>query len=145
MIGLMRVLALAGALFSFVSTADAAIRIKYDGGGNVAEFIEKYERDARSGAQYIIDGPCLSACTLFLTILPPEKVCITERGTLGFHSATSDGAHTVEGTRLVWRFYPRSVRKMLIERGWNGGVGEAHPDFIYLEPEELDGIVQRCA
>ncbi len=37
----------------------------------------------------VIDGPCLSACTLVLSIVPGERICVTKRAVLGFHAARS--------------------------------------------------------
>ncbi len=37
----------------------------------------------------MIDGPCLSACTLVLMTVPEERICVTRRAVLGFHAARS--------------------------------------------------------
>jgi hypothetical protein len=34
----------------------------------------------------VIDGPCLSACTLVLSTLPRNRICTTSRAVLGFHA-----------------------------------------------------------
>ena len=39
----------------------------------------------------MIDGACLSACTLVLGIVPRERICVTQRAMLGFHAAWMPG------------------------------------------------------
>ena len=47
--------------------AHADIRILASPGGEVGPFLELFERVRASGERVVIDGPCLSACTLVLT------------------------------------------------------------------------------
>ena len=44
---------------------------------------------APSGEKVIIDGPCLSACTLVLSTVPSNRICVTKRAVLGFHAPRS--------------------------------------------------------
>ena len=44
---------------------------------------------AQSGERVVIDGPCLSACTLVLSTVPSNRICVTRRAVLGFHAARS--------------------------------------------------------
>ena len=46
-------------------------------------------RCAPSGERVVIDGPCLSACTLVLSMVPDDRICVTRRAVLGFHAARS--------------------------------------------------------
>jgi hypothetical protein len=50
------------------STASAEVRIFDDPGGEVFSYIRKFEAVRASGDQVVIDGPCLSACTLLTAL-----------------------------------------------------------------------------
>jgi hypothetical protein len=121
----------------FVTSAQAAIRITLDPGGSLGEYIEKYYEAKKVGARFVIDGLCISACTLITGIIPRKNVCTTERGQLAFHSASSVGPfgrmHSKEGTRLLGAVYPKDVRKLLLDRGWDVMAGDEHYDLIYVD------------
>ena len=64
-----------------------------------------------SGQRVIIDGPCLSACTLVLGVIPRERICVTRRARLGFHAAWHHGENgrpitSRGGTQLLMAVYP---------------------------------------
>src|SRR6201987_708580 len=69
--------------------AAADVRILSSPGGPVVPYVKVFEAVRDSGERVVIDGPCLSACTLVLSIGPPERICITRRAVLGFHAARS--------------------------------------------------------
>ena len=77
------------ALFAAILPALAEIRILASPGGQVGPFLELFERVRQSGERVVIDGPCLSACTLLLMTIPEERICVTRRAVLGFHAARS--------------------------------------------------------
>ena len=56
--------------------------IKSDSGGLVQEYAAEFRRIAASGDRVVIDGPCMSACTMAVAI---PTTCITKRAVLGFH------------------------------------------------------------
>ncbi|MGY4379383.1 hypothetical protein ACVWZ3_007022 [Bradyrhizobium sp. i1.3.6] len=74
---------LASALFT-TTPAMAEIRIIQSPGGQVGPFLDLFEQVRESGERVVIDGPCLSACTLVLSIVPGERICVTKRAVLGF-------------------------------------------------------------
>jgi hypothetical protein len=47
-----------------VPPAQAEVRILASPGGQVGLFLDLFERVRASGERVVIDGPCLSACTL---------------------------------------------------------------------------------
>src|ERR1700685_2639673 len=127
-------LALAGALASAVvgfmvssigvpSVASAEIRIVGDPGGEVTSYIRKFEAARASGEHIVIDGPCLSACTLLTGIVPRDHVCVTARAVLGFHAASyyDDASRSLvptrEGSRVVMRLYPPEIRAWIDRHG----------------------------
>jgi hypothetical protein len=70
-----------------ISPASATILITGDPGGAVIAYVERFLAARASGEPVIIDGPCLSACTLAIGILPRGQVCATPKAVLGFHAA----------------------------------------------------------
>jgi hypothetical protein len=138
--------ALAGALASALITtaAVADVRVTSDPGGEVTAYVHKFQTMRQSGERLVIDGPCLSACTLFTAFLPHDQVCVTPRAMLGFHAASYyDDARrslvpTRAGTRLVMRLYPPTIR------GWIERHGGLTPHIIALRGRELAALYNPC-
>jgi hypothetical protein len=102
--------------------ARAEVRILKSPGGEVGPFLDLFEKVRDSGERVVIDGPCLSACTLVLSLVPSERICVTRRAVLGFHAARSiDRRGRIyaepEASRLVLEAYPDPVRSWIIRRG----------------------------
>jgi hypothetical protein len=102
--------------------ARAEVRIIASPGGEVGPFLDLFEQVRDSGERVVIDGPCLSACTLVLSLVPSERICVTRRAVLGFHAARSiDRRGRIyaepEASRLVLEAYPDPVRSWIIRRG----------------------------
>ena len=124
--------------------AQADVRIFGSPGGEVGPFLDLFKRIRDSGERVVIDGPCLSACTLVLGVIPRERICATERARFGFHAAwmpDSEGRPVTSpmGTQALWRIYPASVRQ------WISRHGGLSRKMIYLEGRALSGIVPSCA
>lgn len=123
--------------------AIADIRIVSSSGGVVGNYLEFFSRVKRSGERVIIDGPCLSACTLVLSTIPRKRICVTSRAVLGFHApALIDEKGRVyrsrEATKAVIATYPPSVQ------AWIKGHGGLKPDLIYLRGRQLAALYPRC-
>jgi hypothetical protein len=104
------------------SPAQAEIRILESPGGQVGPFLDLFERVRDSGERVVIDGPCLSACTLVLSMVPSSRICVTRRAVLGFHAARSMDRRgrmyaEPEASALVLEAYPTGVRNWIIRRG----------------------------
>src|ERR1700741_3506814 len=69
------------------STASATVRIAGDTGGQIGPYLNRFEAMRKSGERVVIDGPCLSACTMVLGAIPRNRICVTARARLGFHAA----------------------------------------------------------
>ena len=96
-----------------------------------------------SGERVVIDGPCLSACTMLLGVIPPERICVTPRARLGFHAAWHPGGNgqqvtSREATQLLMDIYPENVRHWIARRG---GLS---PRMMYLSGRELTAMYQTC-
>ena len=116
-------LLLAVALWFFATMlARAEVRILASPGGQVGPFIDLFEKVRNSGERVVIDGPCLSACTLVVSMVPSERICVTRRAVLGFHAARSMDRRgrlyaEPEASKLVLEAYPGPVRDWIVRRG----------------------------
>ena len=116
-------LLLAVALWFFATMlARAEVRILASPGGQVGPFIDLFEKVRNSGERVVIDGPCLSACTLVVSMVPSERICVTRRAVLGFHAARSMDRRgrlyaEPEASKLVLQAYPDPVRDWIVRRG----------------------------
>jgi len=70
-------------LLAGVGASHAAVRIAEDHGGRIGNYVTKFQRLRSSGESVIIDGLCASACTLVLSTVPHNKICVTSHATLG--------------------------------------------------------------
>jgi hypothetical protein len=135
---------LAALLGSLISPpAKAEIRILASPGGQVGPFLDLFERVRASGERVVIDGPCLSACTLVLTMVPSERICVTRRAILGFHGARSVDPRgrlyaEPEASELVLEAYPSPVR------GWIRHHGGLTSRLLLLRGRELAAIYPSC-
>jgi hypothetical protein len=100
----------------------AEVRILGSRGGQVGPFLDLFEEVRDSGERVVIDGPCLSACTLVLSMVPSSRICVTRRAVLGFHAARSMDRRgrlyaEPDASALVLQAYPAGVRDWIIHRG----------------------------
>ena len=63
-------------VFMIIGSAPALadVRIVSSLGGSVGSYLSFFSRVRQSGERVIIDGPCLSACTLVLSTIPRSRV-----------------------------------------------------------------------
>jgi hypothetical protein len=145
-LGRMQCAALAGALFMLcgVGSASAELRIQRDFGGQIGPYLYKYAMVREAGHRVVIDGPCLSACTLALGVFPRDQICVTPNAVLGFHAAWMPGENGRQvrsdgGTRLLMAAYPPKVRDWIKRRGGLNG------KTIFLRGRELAAMYPRCS
>jgi hypothetical protein len=140
-----RRLILTAALLAALSTpALAEVRILASPGGEVSGFLELFAVLRQTGERIVIDGPCYSACTLVLSTIPEDRICVTRRAVLGFHAARAIDRRgrifaAPEATRIVLDAYPAGVREWIKRRG--GLTGK--PKF--LRGRELAAVLPRCS
>jgi hypothetical protein len=123
--------------------ARAEVRILASPGGEVGPFLDLFEKVRDSGERVVIDGPCLSACTLVFSIVPSERICVTRRAVLGFHAARSiDRRGRIyaepEASRLVLEAYPDPIRNWIVRRG---GLTSR---LLLLRGRELASMYRTC-
>ena len=134
------------AVFSLIALAPAhaEVRIMSSAGGEVREYLEIFTRLRHSGERIVIDGPCLSACTLVLSTIPQNRICVTRRAVLGFHAARwidQEGRTyaAADETRALAATYPEGVQAWIKRRG---GL-KRKP--ILLRGRELAALYPRCS
>jgi hypothetical protein len=130
-------------LLAGVTSGHAAIRIADDRGGKIGTYIDRYQGLRRSGETVIIDGLCASACTMVLSAVPHERICVTSQAVLGFHAAWDSDANgravTNPGaTRMLYSGYPSSVRR------WIAARGGLKSEMIFLRGKELTSMYRPC-
>ncbi len=126
-----------------VSSASATVRISSDPGGQIGPYLENLVALRGSGEHVIIDGPCLSACTMLLGVIPRDRICATRNARLGFHAAwrpDESGRPVVSrgGTQLLMDVYPQRVRNWIARRG------SLTPHMIYMHGRDLASVVPAC-
>jgi hypothetical protein len=97
--------------------AAADVRIMASPGGQIGPFVDLFERVRQTGQRVVIDGPCLSACS------------IDARGRLRSEPQATD---------LVLSVYPRPVRDWIVQ---HGGLTSR---VILLRGRELAALYPSC-
>ena len=123
--------------------ASAELRIEGSAGGRIGDYLTLFALARQAGHKVVIDGPCLSACTLVLSVLPRGRICVTPRAILGFHAAWTpddDGRPLTHSgaTRLMLGTYPAAVR------GWIARHGGLSRRLLLLRGRELAALYPRC-
>jgi hypothetical protein len=121
----------------------ADVRIEASPGGEATSFIDFFEVLRQSHERVVIDGPCFSACTLVLIVIPRSRICVTRRAVFGFHAAKAIDQYgreypAPEVTREVAAAYPAPIRNWL---QLHGGLTRAP---IFLRGHELADMYPRC-
>lgn len=138
-----RLVLCAAVLMCGVTSASATMRIAEDRGGQIGHYLQAFAMLRSSGENVVIDGNCLSACTLVLGLIPRARICATPRARFGFHAAwMPDGegrpVTSPMGTQALWNIYPAPVRR------WINKHGGLSRKMIYLHGRDLGGIVESC-
>jgi hypothetical protein len=123
--------------------ARADMRIYDSPGGEVGPFIDLFDKVAASGDRVVIDGRCMSACTLVLSIVPHDRICVTRRAVLGFHAARSIDRRghiyaEPEASQVVLATYPGPVRDWIVR---HGGLTSR---LLLLRGRDLAAIYRAC-
>jgi hypothetical protein len=138
-----RILVAAFALCAGFTSARAEVRILSSPGGQVGPFIELFDKVRQTGERVVIDGPCLSACTLVLMTVPSERICVTRRAVLGFHAARSMDRRgrlyaEPEASKAVHEAYPEPIRN------WISRHGGLTSRMLLLRGRELTAFYPSC-
>jgi hypothetical protein len=139
----LKLYAVAALLWLVATPAHAELRILSSPGGQVGPFLDMFDQVRASGERVVIDGPCLSACTLVLSVVPNERICVTRRAVLGFHAARSMDRRgrlhgEPEASEEVLETYPAPVQSWIRRRG---GLTSR---MLLLRGRELTAIYRPC-
>ena len=126
-----------------LAPVQADVRILGSPGGQVGPFLDLFEQMRDSGERVVIDGPCLSACTLVLSMVPNNRICVTRRAVLGFHAARSMDRRgrmysEPEASKFVLEAYPAPIR------GWIRQRGGLTSRLLLLRGRELNAFYPAC-
>jgi hypothetical protein len=126
-----------------LAPVQAEVRILGSPGGQVGPFLDLFEQVRDSGERVVIDGPCLSACTLVLSMVPNNRICVTRRAVLGFHAARSMDRRgrmysEPEASKFVLEAYPAPIR------GWIRQRGGLTSRLLLLRGRELNAFYPAC-
>jgi len=131
------------ALLASGTSTSATMRIVDDRGGPIDEYLQAFAAVRSTGELVVVDGDCLSACTLVLGLVLSNQICVTSRARFGFHAPlvlNNEGLFVTRAnaTQAMWNVYPASVQHWINQHGNLSG------QMIYLEGGELNGIVATC-
>src|SRR5215475_7846008 len=73
--------------FTLLPASDGVIRLHNDPGGLITAYRDRFKQARDNGERVVIDGMCISACTLAVGIVPRGRVCVTPQAVLGFQAA----------------------------------------------------------
>jgi hypothetical protein len=125
------------------TSARATVLIKNDNGGLMEDYVARFQPVRESGEPVVVDGTCLSACTMVLGLVPRHQVCATSNAILGFHAAwqfnkSGDRVASASGTRDLMKIYPASVR------AWIARHGGLTPNMMFVRGRNLAAIIEPC-
>jgi hypothetical protein len=140
----LKIVLLAAAIAALTfGSASATMRITDDMGGLMTEYASRFAAVRDSGEKVVIDGPCFSACTMLLGMVPREQVCVTPRAVLGFHAAwnfdeNGQRVTSTSATRALYDVYPARVRSWIARRG---GLS---PQMKFMRGRDLAAMYPMC-
>jgi ABC-type glycerol-3-phosphate transport system substrate-binding protein len=117
----------------------------YDPGGQVGTYLLMWERIAQTGALIVLDGACISACTLVLAEIPADRICVTPRASLGLHqAANSDTGEADKEVTLILQttFYPTWLQDWI--KAYEAENGGLTLEVVYVRYEELSKHYRTC-
>jgi hypothetical protein len=140
--GKVALLTVAAAAVLAAVPANATMRITADPGGLIISYAQRFSEARARGERVVIDGPCLSACTLVVAMVPHGQVCATPRAVLGFHAAWRPSARgrvpSPEATEAMYNMYPENIRQWIVSRGG------LNTQLLFMRGRELAAVVPSC-
>lgn len=138
-------LVVAASLFAVATIpANATLVIRSNPGGIVEEFVRAVETYRMRRESIVVDGPCMSACVLTLSLARDGLMCATPRASFHFHSAYSGppgtAAYDDDGgyNAVMMDEVPESVAEYVRDHG-----GLTHK-WIVLSGREMAKRVPIC-
>ena len=124
-----------GGIIFFNATSGLAetISVIDNHGGSVPEYNQRWAELGKRGVSVRISGPCQSACTVLLSHIPRNKICVTPAAAMGFHLAKVPSS-----TSILWGSYPSDIQ------AWVNQHGGLRANFIWLRAPEIYRYFRRC-
>jgi hypothetical protein len=123
-----------------IGRVDNTYTVHFSPGGRIDLFERIFAGIAATNGKIIIDGPCYSACTMMVGVVP--DICATDRGQLGVHKAwqpTPWGKREYPpGTALMTAHYPPALR------AWISSHGGLTKNIKVIKGADLFQIVPKC-
>lgn len=101
----------------WVERDGASVLVRYSTGGGVFATAIDLGRIREAGGRVVIDGDCLSACTLALMDVVASTVCWTSGARFAFHAAHVNGRLHADQTASNLASMPAAVRAALPRSG----------------------------
>jgi hypothetical protein len=118
----------------------------FEPGGVLHEHMQRWRELVQTGSDVEVRGPCFSACTMIMAVVPKERLCFGDYASLQFHLATDRASGRIAINASMWMLmqYPRDIYDWPMARGGVPNMG-VH-DFWVLEAPELWAMgYRRCA
>jgi len=109
------------------------IEIAGDYGGFLVAYEAKFTKLAAEHASVRIAGPCVSACTIVAKFIPRQDICVTPKGSLGFHQAFPPFV-----TPTLWKDYPPDIQAWITQKG-----GLTY-SLLWLQAPEIYKFFKKC-
>lgn len=109
------------------------VEIAGDYGGFLVAYEAKWKKLADQHATIRIAGPCVSACTVLAGFIPRDDICVTAKGSLGFHLAFPYFV-----TPTLWKDYPPDIQAWITKQG---GLSYS---LIWLQAPEIYKFFKKC-
>ncbi len=119
-------------LTSAIARAET-VEIAGDYGGFLVAYEAKWKKLASEHANVRIAGPCVSACTVLAGYIPREDICVTPKGSMGFHMAFPPFV-----TPDLWKDYPGDIQ------GWITKQGGLTYSLLWLQAPEIYKFFKKC-
>jgi len=109
------------------------VEVAGDYGGFLVAYEAKWKKLATEHATVRIAGPCVSACTVVAGFVPREDICVTPKGSLGFHLAFPYFV-----TPSLWKDYPPDIQAWITQKG-----GLTY-SLLWMQAPEIYKFFKKC-
>jgi len=109
------------------------VDVSGDYGGFLVAYEAKWAKLAAAHVKVRISGPCVSACTILAGYVPRQDICVTPKGSLGFHLAIPYFV-----TPTLWKDYPPDIQ------GWITQKGGLSYSLLWLQAPEIYKFFKKC-
>jgi hypothetical protein len=113
------------------------ITVFHDKGGDMSEYVARWQMIGAQKNQVEILGPCYSGCTFAVSYVPKARLCFGKDASLAFHMARRafNGPIGAQTTQWMIDSYPADIRDWLEAKGGFNSMPVWH--FWILPAEEL--------